>query len=829
MPGIPLFDIRNSEHPDVSEESQVEFTGSRAGSSPVKPVKLKRQQKKRIVFYLVLLISLLSLWGAFSLQKKSLLQKNEIVFLKASCPDFIGRKKHLDLLYNGLIAGRNHKDFYNQIKIKVLWGKGGYGKSELAIEFANRYLSEFSLVWTFSCDNQQQIDRGYHDLAEKLGLGDLQESLGSIKDKVHFYLENHSFDRPWLLIFDNVEEDFIDYPQRGGVILVTSQQKILNPEYHLEVEPFSKEESVGLLKKITQQSQETPMEELAQDLEGIPLLINYAAHYIKSTPGCNVEEYQRLFSANFLEKEGPLWKEMDVNRRYSKSLAASWEFPLKSLQKKDPDALEWLLVCSYLYPENISEDWIEEWMAEKAPFDKSLLKARSRRILQVLLSFGIIRYEEKTRTFSLHRFLQSMIRENRKDHLEKDLASALSLLSNHAKDYTYAEFFSWDLGKIWYSHACEVKKWLLAHQSSFSDSSLRSKEALLYEGMANWCTSNYLYKEALEDNLKVIEIRKSIQGETSLEVGRAQQRAAWVLIKLSRYNEAFNFCSQAEKTLCSFQTENPLDYAAVLLTKGRILDKQGSYEEALKLYEEVLPVHIEKFGEIHGEVGKIQNLMSMCLCKMGRYPEALNLIEKVLKIDLEIYQKHQIFFARDLKDKARILCESGECAKALKFFEQSLSIFIPLRGKKHGDLVYPWEGIGWCYLQLKKYDQARTAFDKALQNALEPYGENASVVIRIYNGLGWSYLNERKVEESLKYFKIELQRSAKIYQNNPKMVINLKDFEKALKEAVQLEGVQEYTQQAAAEIRSLCEELFGKDHPCSNSFKEENIFKNTTS
>jgi len=823
MPGIPLFNIPSTEHSDAAAKSQVELTGS--GSAQGKPIKLKRPLKKKIVLYFISLMSLVGLGSGFFFEKKSLLQKNEIVFLKASSPDFIGRKKHLDLLYNDLIAGRKNKDFYNQIKIKVLWGKGGYGKSELAIEFANRYLSEFSLVWTISCDNQQQIDRGYRDLAEKLGLGDLQESLGSIKDKVHFYLENHSFHRPWLLIFDNVEEEFVDYPQRGGIILVTSQQKILNPEYHLEVEPFSKEESVGLLKKITQQNYEMPMEELAQDLEGIPLLINYAAHYIKSTPGCNIEEYQRLFSANFLEKEGPLWKEMDVNRRYSKSLAASWQFPLTSLQKKDPDALEWLLVCSYLYPENISEEWIEEWLAEKASLDKPLLKAKSRRILQVLLSFGIIRYEEKTKTFSMHRFLQSVIRESRKDHLEKDLASALSLLSKHAKDYNFTEFVSWTRGKIWYSHACEVKKWLLAHPSLLSDPSLRSKEAVFYEGMGDWCISNYLYKEALEDNLKVIELRRSLKGEASLEMGRAQQRAAWVLIKLSRYKEAFDFCSQAEKNLRSLQAESSLDYASVLLTKGRILDKQGAYEKALKLYEEVLRIHLEKFGEIHGEVGKVQSLMAMCLDKMGRYPEALNFIEKALEIDRKIYGKHQIFFARDLKDKARILCDSGDCVNALKFFEQSLSIFVPLRGKNHGDLVYPWEGIGWCHLQLHRYEQSRNAFHKALQNALEPYGENASVVIRIYNGIAWSYLKEKKIEESMRHFIIELQKSAKIYQDSPKMVINLRDFEKALKEAVQLEEVQEYTRQAAAEVCNLCRELFGKDHPCTSAFKEENLFK----
>lgn len=818
MPGIPPFDVISTTYPHRLEENQ-----GLLAPSVEKPA-FRDKIKKNSVSYLLLLISLVVFGGAFFLQKERRLSENEIVYLKASCPDFIGRKKHLDLLYKDLISGQKHKDFSKQIKIKVLWGKGGYGKSELAIEFANRYLSKFSLVWTFSCDNQEQIDRGYHDLAEKLGLGDMHEYPGSIKDKVHFYLENHSFDRPWLLIYDNVEEEIKDYPQRGGVILMTSQQKILNPEYHLEVEPFSKEESVRLLKKITEQSHAVPMEELAQDLEGIPLLINYAAHYIKSTPGCNVEEYQRLFSANFLEKEGPLWKEMDVNHRYSKSLAASWQFPLKSLQKKDPETLQWLFICSYLYPENISEEWIEDWLVEKTSQDKTLLKARSRKILQALLNYGIIRYEAKTRTFSLHRFLQSMIRESRKDYLETDLAGALSLLSKHAKDYNFTQFVSWGLGKIWYSHACEVKKWLQVHPVSFSDPSLKDKEALFYEGMANWCISNYLYREALESNLKVIELRKSIETD-SLAIGRAQQRAAWVLIKLSRYNEALDFCNKAEKIFLSFLTEYPLDCATILLTKGRILDKLGEYEKALKLYVEALNINIKQHGEIHSDVGRIHTLMSMCYNKLGRYPEALNIIEKALDIDRKIYGEDQIFFARDLKDKARILCDSGDPANALKFFEKSLAVFVPLRGKSHGDLVYPWEGIGWCHIQLGNYEEARAAFNQALQNALEPYGENASVIIRIYNGLGWSYLKEKNVKEGLKHFKIELQKSAIIYQNNAKMLINLKGFEKALKEAIKLERDQEYIHQAVQEVRILCEKLFGKGHPCLIPFEEKVLFK----
>ncbi len=82
------------------------------------------------------------------------------------------------------------------------------------------------------------------------------------------------------MIFDNIEKELIDYPQRGGVILFTSQKKILNPGYLLEIPSLSQDESIQLLEKITGEKRGKKMEQLVEDLQRIPLLINYAAHYI---------------------------------------------------------------------------------------------------------------------------------------------------------------------------------------------------------------------------------------------------------------------------------------------------------------------------------------------------------------------------------------------------------------------------------------------------------------------------------------------------------------------------------------------------------------------
>lgn len=807
MPGIPTDNI----DPSLSINSEISYSSNQKKSGRFFRFRFRFLMNK-IVFLLLFFSSIF--FVVFSIKKEKTSPYFQLANLKTSCPDFVGRKKQLKLLYKNLILERKKKEMHSPVNIQVLWGKGGFGKTELAIEFANRYFSQFSFIWTFCCDSHEHIQQGYHNLAQIFGILNPQDPPETIIKKVHFFLENHTFKLPWLIIYDNVEEELTHYPQRGGCIIVTSQKKMLNPTYLLEVTPFSQQESLELLEKITREKPGEAMDQLIQDLEGIPLLMNYTAHYIKATPGCNVSDYQKLFSSHILEKEGPLWREMDVNRRYQKSLATSWQFSLKSLERENPRALQFLYLCSYLHPEHICEEWIDDWLGGHLS-NKTLLDRQA--LLMSLLNYGIIRYEKNTKTFSLHRFFQHMIRDSRKPQMKEDLVQAIALLAKHAKDYNFYEMSSWKQGQFWFFQACEVKKWLRAYPHLISDYDDKMATALLYEGVGNWCTFNDRYPEALEANNKVLEIRTAIMKKGAREIARAYQLKGWTLTQLTRCEEALAVCHLAEEVQQNYTGREALDFAYTLNTKGRAYEKQGDYQKAIKFYQDATKIRIDNYGEVHTDVGRNLQNISRCYQKLGQFEEALKLQEKVSEIYLKTCGKNHPLYAWSLENRARVIRDQGKYQEALQLFNQAISILTTSRGMNNGDFAFSWHGIGWCHLHLNNFKQAKIGFKKALEVGLKYYGENSSIVLRSHNGLGWSYLKEGRLRKGLKYLTRTLQKNAKVYQYSSKMIESLEDFQKALKEATARGGKSENITQAASIALQISQDSLGKDHPITRS------------
>lgn len=773
MPGIPSS-IGDAELDEASSRTIQEICRP--------PSLLKYQAKKKIAPFIALFFVLLVIGGLFFFYHHDS-QMSHFASLKGPNPDFVGRKQYLDQLERDLIAKRSLSE---PTKIRVLWGKGGVGKSELAIEFANRYLSQFSLVWTFLCDSEEHINLGYRSLAEKLGIPYCQLPPEKIKENVHFYLENHRFDRQWLLIFDNVEEPLIDYPQRGGAILVTSQKKILNPEFQIEVTPFGKKESIALLEKITHEKAASEMEELITTLQGFPLLLNYAAHYIKATPGFSIRDYALAFSDHLMDKDGPLWQEIDVNKRYQKSLVVSWQFPLRSLEKENPLALEWLFVCAYLYPEHIPEEWIDTWLSERLLVPMEFAKQE---ILTSLSNFGVINYQEKTKTFSIHRFFLHMIRENRQAEKNRDLQQVITLLSKYAKNYRFVDPSTWEAGAWWYVHACEARKWLQnANEINFVD---------FYEGIANWCQFNDRYLEALDACYKILDCK----GENS----NIYQSIAWSLLWLGRYEEAIQMCNRA---LDIQVTPLALNY------KGMALYQLGEYQKSFSCHSQEL--QLRRSDELNIDLGNTFHSMAQSLRELKRFDEALHFVEMALyQYKHTLGSKHPLY-AQVLANKALLFYKKGQYSSGLKLFEEALEIYLSV--KKHNCeslIVYAQNGIGYCNYELKQYRRSKRAFKKALKMGEKTFGVNTRPVQNSHNGLGWCYLKENKIDKALEHLIVQLQISSVAYQNNPRMVSVLEDFYQALQEMrVRGENI-EYAAKIAWEISN---QTLGQDHSLTRSF-----------
>lgn len=707
--------------------------------------------------------------------------------LRSPLPNFIGRKLYLEALEREFEFKKKNEVAFSMVK--QIWGMSGFGKSELAIEFANKHIHEFSFIWTFHCETQDQLDQGYNQLAEKLGISrQKEESVEELKRKVHVFLENYS--SYWLLIYNDVQIPLKEIPQRGGIVLVTSQVKVLDPTFIMEIGPLSKEESIEVLKKITGEGSSREMELLAEDLGGIPLLVNQSAHYIKMTPGCTVAEYQKLF---LNEVERSVSKQTQEHLR---RLSASWEFTSKALEKECPLALNWLFVSSYLYAEHVFEDWIDIWVPKS-----------KKEVLKILQDYGIIRYEKDTKTFSVNRLLQTIIREVRKGNFEEDLEKAISFLIKVLKAYDQDSVHSLNQEMWIYSHVYELIKW-----TTFSRIPNLPYLTLLYEEIAKLGIITYdCYLESLETNFKALTLKEPSLHSNPIEHGIAHANLGEVYYKLGRYFEALGSSNQAETLLNPHFSERPLAVALNLNIKGLILWELGELEKSLEVHKRALEIFQKYILTNRSLLGFSINNTALCLRDLGRYEEAMEYVNKAL----EIYQKYcpnHPWHIWALQNKAWVFYHQNKIKEALDCFNQALALDEKIRHNNPG-LAYSWNGIGWCYIVLSNFSMAKECFEKALK--LGELRLSPRILIRAYKGLGWAYIHAKEFDKGLEALYTHLKKTFENYRNSPKMLAALKDFQKACEMAKIAKVEIKPLAQKAYEISNI---TLGSDHPITSYF-----------
>jgi hypothetical protein len=104
-------------------------------------------------------------------------------------------------------------------------GRGGVGKTQIAVEYAYRHAADYELVWWVRAEESASLAADYAGLYRKLGLAPADTNDQSYMNKtVRQWLEDNG---GWLLVFDNAvrPEDIGDFVpgKGGGHFLVTSR------------------------------------------------------------------------------------------------------------------------------------------------------------------------------------------------------------------------------------------------------------------------------------------------------------------------------------------------------------------------------------------------------------------------------------------------------------------------------------------------------------------------------------------------------------------------------------------------------------------------------
>jgi CO dehydrogenase nickel-insertion accessory protein CooC1 len=319
--------------------------------------------------------------------------------------DFTGRGATLELLRDKLAGGGG----VAVVVAQALYGLGGVGKTQVALEYAHRFMADYDLVWWVPSERAEEVSGALAELARKMGLkvGDnVAEAAEAALEELRRATSPH-----WLLIFDNADdpkqlEPYL--PSGAGHVLITSRnQAWTHSAEPLEVDVFTRGESVAHLMRHVPELDMADAESVADALGHLPLAVEQASAWLEQTgmPARAYVEQLATQSTRILALNQP--------PDYPMPVVATWNLSFDRLKERSPAAVRLLQLCAFFSPGPISMNLLysDEMNESLLPYDETLSeKLMLGRVIRDISRFALIKVDQSSNSLQIHRLVQDVIR-----------------------------------------------------------------------------------------------------------------------------------------------------------------------------------------------------------------------------------------------------------------------------------------------------------------------------------------------------------------------------------------------------------------------------------
>ena len=322
-------------------------------------------------------------------------------------PVFTGRGNLLEEIRNCLAGGL--------VPAVALRGLGGVGKSQLALEYAHRLREAglYELVWRVRADSPVTAGEDLASLAPLLGV----TPDGKIGDVANAAVDALKYRSNWLLVFDNAaspRDVSLVLPSGYGHVLITSRNRGWSGiAAQLDVQEFSRAESIEFLTKRTGRHEPQPAAELAEELGDLPLAMAQAAAFIE-THAMIIDAYLNLYRdpaiARRLRAVG-----LDSGE-YPVSVAVTWLLNFGQLKRSRPAAVDLLRLCAYFDPDRIELNVLRIDSGLAGRRLKSVMRDPLKRATTIgaLAQASLVTVEDQR--MRIHRLVQAVTRDQLGSH-----------------------------------------------------------------------------------------------------------------------------------------------------------------------------------------------------------------------------------------------------------------------------------------------------------------------------------------------------------------------------------------------------------------------------
>jgi tetratricopeptide (TPR) repeat protein len=626
----------------------------------------------------------------------------------------------------------------------ALHGMGGVGKTQLAIEYAYRYASDYQVIWWIPADQIPLVRSSLAALAPRLGLDDVAP--GRVEDAVSAVLDalrrGQPFDR-WLVIFDNADqpEEIRDLiPTGTGHVIVTSRnhrwQSVADV---VEVDVFTRQESLDFLSRRVPNVGADAANRLSEELGDLPLALEQAAA-LQVESGMSVDEYLEL-----LAKESSKVLAENPPADYPVPVAAAWSLSVARLQEQMPFAWELLRRLAFFGPEPIQRDLLKNGRYVLGPplqadLGDAIMLSRATRELG---RYALARVDNNRRTLQIHRLIQKLIRDDIDIRQAGGIRHEAHLLLAAADPDEPDDPEDWPRYDELLAHI--VPSEVLGCTGAdprrlvrnvvrylFVVGDLRTCDALSSEALDRWTA------QSGPDDVDVLVL--------------AGQRAA-LLWTQGDYAGAYELRTATLERMREVLGEDHEATLHVTNMYGADLRARGDFAAALELDGRTLERHLTLFGDDDPRTLMMTNNVAIDQALNGDYVAAYATDTRTHQDRLDLYGRNDHpWVIHSLAAMGRDLRQGGRYKEALELEEQAYAAFSDLVRQRVLPADHHWvllqaKDLAAARRKMGQIDEALALSEEVYQKFMRSFGERHPDTLDAAMNLGNAMRVKGDVEE----------------------------------------------------------------------------------
>jgi len=645
-------------------------------------------------------------------------------------PGFTGREALLDAVRTTL-AGRSDPGSHLPL---VLRGLGGVGKTQLALEYAHRFRADYDVVWWISATEPALVSQQLAELGPGLGLP-YDADIAGVSAAVREALRRGLPYQRWLLVLDNADD-----PERlapllpsGGTghILVTSRNRNWDLRaYTLEVDVFTRRESVRLLCAGRPGLSPADADRIACELGDLPLALGHAAAWLQHT-GLGADVYLSLLDSQIAEMavRDPVTAE-------PRPVAAAWLLSWNRIAAEMPAAGELLRLLAFLGPEPVPI-----WLVASDRMRRLLLPLDPRlrepgmegRLLGEISKYAGVRLDPAEGTLTMHRLVQAVLREQATPADRQALrAAAHSVLAA-------ANPGDPDAPRTWPDYSA-----LLPHLGPTR--AARSEDPEVRQWIAD--SVRYLWRrgdhQAVQQTAEtVLAVWTPRHGPDDRLVLRVRGQLANVLRAQGDLAGARAMDEDVHRRSVRTLGRDHLDTLVAAGSLGADLRAGGRYVRAREVDRDAFETSRQVFGEQHARTLMLANNLALSCFLCGDRAAAR-------EMDRETRQRMAAALGPEhpstllaAHNYARDLLETGQVADAVRLLQESRGPLRERLGDSHDTTMLHARTLAAALRRAGRYESAAALAGETLRHYTERHGPHhpealgcASVLASVLGMLG---------------------------------------------------------------------------------------------